>query len=180
LLKGPIMNTYRNHVLCVVFFAVLAIASCAKSFVIAVHAQSHHADVPAPLRFFPEKDARLEAAANAAPGTETGGVSASSSDMKCAVVEWNAAPPKPSLILVCPPDEVFAPLRVYFKLCWKRTEDIPDDFQHLIVPPKSLAKFYWTSAYQYRVQLKTERKKGGSPRTEWVNFTDLSAVYFKY
>ena len=48
-------------------------------------------------------------------------------DIKCSVVEWNNALPKPALTLLCPPEEIFAPLRVCIKLSWLKPEDVPNN-----------------------------------------------------
>src|SRR3989442_3963268 len=37
-------------------------------------------------------------------------------DIQCSVADWKNTAPKPVLTLLCPPQEVFAPLRVYLKL----------------------------------------------------------------
>src|SRR5580693_1190891 len=40
------------------------------------------------------------------------GNSIRASDIKCAIVEWDGSSPKPVLTVVCPPPEIFTPLRV--------------------------------------------------------------------
>jgi hypothetical protein len=39
-------------------------------------------------------------------------------DIACSVVEWKDEPPKPALSVVCPAQDVFAPIHVYRKLSW--------------------------------------------------------------
>ena len=82
--------------------------------------------------------------------------------------------------MVCPPDEVFAPLRLYLKLSWKRDEDVPRDSQMFVAQPNTQTRINWTPQGDYRVLLKTERKSGGSGRPAWVDFNDLTGVYIKY
>ncbi len=95
-------------------------------------------------------------------------------------MDWSAGPPRPTLVVACPPDEVFAPLRLYFRLTWRRDEEVPGDFQTLIALPKTQTKITWTPQGDYHVPLKAERKNGRSPHSQWVNFTDLAAVYIEY
>jgi hypothetical protein len=101
-----------------------------------------------------------------------------SPDMKCAVVEWIAPPPKPSLVVVRPPDEVFAPLRLYFKLSWKRDADVPGDLQ-IIATPKAMTKKHWNMQGDYQVLLRAERKNEHGARPAWVKFNDLVGVNIK-
>jgi len=101
-----------------------------------------------------------------------------SPDVKCAIVEWITASSKPSLVVVCPPGEVFAPLRLYFKLSWKRDADVPANFQ-IIAEPETMIKMHWNSQGDYHVLLQTERKSGHNPHPEWVKFNNLLAVYIK-
>jgi hypothetical protein len=98
-------------------------------------------------------------------------------DLKCAVEEWIDANPKPSLVLVCPPDEVFAPLRLYFKLSWKQEADVPANLR-IIAEPKSMIKMRWNSQGDYQVWLPIERKEH-KRQPEWVSFNNLVAVYVK-
>jgi hypothetical protein len=179
------MNAHRNRLTSHLFFAAFAIvlALGAKPFAGALHAQSTPGAVTAPLRAFPRNDTPPEEPAAdkgrwPAPVARVSGDR--THDLKCAVVEWNDGPHKPSLIVVCPPEEVFAPLRLYLRLSWKRDEDVPRDFQNLIAQPNTQTKINWTRQGDYRVLLKTERKSDGSGRPAWVDFNDLTGLYIKY
>jgi hypothetical protein len=174
-------NRLSSHLLSAAFTVVLSL--CAKPFAGAQQTQSAPTAGAAPLRAFSRNEPQPEEAAGSkAPWpAPVGRVSGERTpDLKCAVVEWNDGPPKPSLIVVCPPEEVFAPLRLYLKLSWKRDEDVPRDFQAVIAQPNTPTKINWTPRGDYRVLLKTERKNGGSRRPEWVDFNDLAGVYIRY
>jgi hypothetical protein len=165
------MNAHRNRLPSHLFLATFAIILCAEPFAGAPQAQSAPGAVPAPLRAFPHDDTQPEGPASNKART---------ADLKCAVVGWNDGPPRPSLIVVCPPEEVFAPLRLYFKLSWKRDEDVPRDFQTFLAQRNTQTKIYWTQQGDYHVLLKAEHKDGRSGRPEWVNFNNLDGVYIKY
>ena len=81
-------------------------------------------------------------------------------------------------MVVCPPDEVFAPLRRYFKLSWKRDADVSGDLQ-TIATPKAVTKMHWNTQGDYQVLLRIERKIERSARPAWVKFNDLVGVYIK-
>jgi hypothetical protein len=177
------MNAYPNRVLSNLLVALLALVFCAKPLATAAKAQSSPVGAPNPFHALPGNDGEPDSASN--PETRGRDAHADShvaySDMKCSVVDWSVTPPKPpALVLVCPPEEVFAPLRVYFKLSWRRTADVPDNYQSIVAQSKALAKFHWTSQSEFHVLLKKERKKDGAAEPEWVNFNNLIGVYFKY
>src|ERR1700687_5557759 len=179
------MNAHRHRLRSHLFFAAFAIVLglCANPFAGALPAQPTPGGAAAPLHAFPRNDTPpAEPASSKAPWpAPVARVSADRvPDLKCAIVEWNDGPPKPSLIVVCPPEEVFAPLRLYLKLSWKHDEDVPRDFQTFMAQPNTQTKINWTQQGDYRVLLKTERKSGGSGRTAWVDSNDLTGVYIKY
>jgi hypothetical protein len=182
LFKGLFVNAHRNAALWNLSFTLLAAGLCALPFSCVTPAQSSPAAPPAPFHALPsegtEPEDRTSAGASIRPGRASS--EAPSSDMKCSVVEWSVTPHKPpALLLQCPPEEVYTPLRVYFRLSWKRAEDVPDHFQNIVVQPKAMAKFHWTHQQTFRVLLKAERKDK-TPKPEWVSFNDLVAVYFEY
>jgi hypothetical protein len=177
------MNAHHNRLPPHLFVVAFAIFLCAKPFAGALQAQSAPSAVPAPLRAFPHNDTQPEGPTSTRarwPGPDARAVAERTPDLKCAVVEWNDGPAKPSLVVVCPPEEVFAPLRLYLKLSWKHDEDVPRDFQAFIAQPNTQTKINWTQQGGYRVLLKTERKNGRRGGPEWVNFNDLAGVYIKY
>ena len=96
-------------------------------------------------------------------------------DIQCSVVDWNKAPPKPALTLLCPPEEVFAPLRVYIKLSWLKPKDVPDNASHILAPPKTQTKLR-TSKKAASVWLKVSGNAEEQPQAKWVSFNSLVDV----
>jgi len=96
-------------------------------------------------------------------------------DIQCSVVEWNSAPPKPALTLLCPPEEVFAPLRVYIKLSWLKPEDVPDNAVSIVASPKTHTKLR-TSKKAAWVRLKVSGNPEEKPQEKWVSFNGLADV----
>ncbi len=182
------MKAHRNRVLSYFFLAALRIVLLVTVFCVglyvgpfagALQAQSAQGTADTMLHALPDGDVRAESGANSGGHwLDHRGLVNPSPDVKCAIVEWISAPPKPSLVVVCPPDEVFAPLRLYFKLSWKRDADVPGNFQ-IVAEPKTMIKMHWNAQGDYQLLLRTERKNERNPRTEWVKFNDLVAVYIK-
>jgi hypothetical protein len=98
------------------------------------------------------------------------------SDIKCSVLEWNTGLPKPILTLVCPPEEVFAPLRVYFKLSWATPEDVPSDYLAIVATPRGQMKFHWTRD-ELHVLLPIKREGREKRQVKWVVFTEVVGFY---
>jgi len=101
--------------------------------------------------------------------------SAKSHVIKCAVVAWNPAELQPALTLVCPPSQVFAPLRVYMKVSWKATEDVPEECRRIVAEPKSQTRLE-TIKNRLRVWLPIADKKGNGQSSRWVEFNFLQAL----
>ena len=173
------MNAYRNRVLSNLFFAVLAIVLCARPFAIALQAQSTRDGSPVPFHAFPDNPTQPAGSASPeaswpAPGT----VDRRSRDIKCSVVQWTSELPRPAIVVVCPPEEVFAPLRLFFKLSWRQDADVPANLQALLAQPKIETKMHWTDHGDYHVLLQAEGKNGRSDR-KWVLFNNLIGVYIR-
>jgi len=177
------MKTHRNRVWSYLLFAarrivLLVIVLSVGPFAGALQAQSAAGAASTVLHALPDGDARADSGASEGHWLDHRALRNPSPDVKCAIVEWITASPKPSLVVVCPPDEVFAPLRLYFKLSWKRDADVPANFQ-IVAEPKTMIKMHWNLQGDYQVLLRTERKNDRSPHPEWVKFNDLQALYIR-
>lgn len=98
-------------------------------------------------------------------------------DTQCSVVAWNITLPKPTLMLVCPPEAVFAPLRVYVKFSWAREEDVPDNYLNIVAPSRTPTKFRTRTnernEREVLLRLKIYEKGKGKPQAKWVSFNSL-------
>ena len=88
--------------------------------------------------------------------------------MKCAITEWQPKDPKYALELTCPPEEVFAPLRLVLWLGWD-SDEIPTDLQNLMIAPGGLAKVQMLPK-RVSVLLGIARDVRGRPGRRWVSF----------
>ena len=96
-------------------------------------------------------------------------------DAQCSVVAWNITLPKPTLMLLCPPEAVFAPLRVYVKFSWARAEDVPDNYLNIMAPSRTPTKMR-TNEREILVRLKIYEKGKGKPQAKWVSFNRLVGI----
>jgi hypothetical protein len=93
-------------------------------------------------------------------------------DIDCVVAQWSPAPTRPVLTLICPPNTVFAPLRVLIKLSWMKPDSTQFDLQGILALPGSPTKIR-TNRNAVQVWLQTTEKNGNGgrkPRARWVGF----------
>ncbi len=100
-------------------------------------------------------------------------------DVECQVLEWNKklnSAAGPSLTLLCPPEQIFAPLRVLIKLSWldQDKKEAPMDPEKLLVVPgeKTRLRTRKESAF---VQLDL-LEANGKAQKHWVPFTAVADV----
>ncbi len=93
-------------------------------------------------------------------------------DVSCSVVRWKDDPATPTLAVICPPQNVFAPLHVYLKLSWLRPEDVPVSARRIAAREKSLIKIRTNRAIAW-VWVGVREKEGAIPRSTWVAFNGV-------
>jgi len=125
-----------------------------------------------------QKEKEMVAAANvgthlaAAPGESWPAKVSSEPEIKCTVVEWDPNVPMPKLTLLCPPGEVFAPLRVYIKFSWETPEQVPEEYRKIIAAPGTQTKMRSMRA-RALVWLKVQQEKEREPKARWMSFNYL-------
>jgi hypothetical protein len=93
-------------------------------------------------------------------------------DIDCIVADWSPTPTRPILTLICPPNTVFAPLRVLIKLSWMKREDTYITSQEILAFPGNPTKIR-TNKTAVQVWLQTtEKSESGErkPHARWVGF----------
>jgi hypothetical protein len=90
-------------------------------------------------------------------------------DVSCSVVEWKDDTPKPTLAVVCPPQDTFAPLHFYLKLSWLKSEDVPSSVRSITVPVKTTVKIRTTGPTAW-VWLAVKEKQSAAVHRRWVGF----------
>jgi hypothetical protein len=89
-------------------------------------------------------------------------------DISCSVVEWKADLPRPTLTILCPPEDVFAPLHVYLKLSWLKPEDVPPSARNVMAAAKTPTRLRTNKSATW-VWLRDRGKPGGA----WVVFNGV-------
>ena len=88
-------------------------------------------------------------------------------DVNCSIVEWKGDTSKPTLAVVCPHQDTFAPLHLYLKLSWLKSEDVPLDVRSITVPAKTIVKTRVTGSTAW-VWLAVKEKPSAAARRTWV------------
>ena len=93
-------------------------------------------------------------------------------DVSCSVVQWKGDPVTPTLAVICPPQNVFAPLHVYLKLSWLKPEDVPLSARGIAAPEKTLIKIRTNKSIAW-VWLEVRERQGTIPHSTWVAFNGV-------
>ena len=95
-----------------------------------------------------------------------------SSEIKCSIIEWDGSAPKPVLTVVCPPPEVFTPLRVFLKFSWMEARDVPKDAAKVVAEPRAATKILLDKA-NIKVFLKISKGADDAGKEKWMAFNAL-------
>ena len=96
-------------------------------------------------------------------------------DVSCSVLQWNGDPPKPTLTIVCPPEGTFAPLHVFLRLSWLKSEDVPLSVRSIAVPAKTLTRIHTNRSATW-VWLEVLERDDTPARRTWVAFNGVVDV----
>ena len=94
-------------------------------------------------------------------------------DISCSVVEWKVGVPTPTLTVLCPPEDVFAPLHVYLKLSWLKPEDIPASARNVMAAAKTTTRLRTNKSATW-VWLEVREKERDAPRRMWLAFNGVA------
>ena len=96
------------------------------------------------------------------------------SDIKCSVVEWETGSPKPALTVVCPPPEIFSPLRVFLKFSWVDAKDVPKEAAKVVAEPKTATKIQ-LGKESVRAFLRISKEADNPSKEKWFAFNSLQS-----
>jgi hypothetical protein len=128
--------------------------------------------------FVPPLQAKVQNEGNSLPATTGEALTITPVDMPdvdCVVQRWKGDGPKPVLTLLCPPGQVFAPLRVLIKLSWMKPEDAPVNPIDILALPGAATKIR-TCKTAALVWLQVRKREGGQPQSVWVSFNGVVDV----
>jgi hypothetical protein len=95
-------------------------------------------------------------------------------EINCAVVKWEPDLPDPALTLVCPPEHVFTPVRVFLKVAGPKSQEIPKDLQRIVAAPHSPARIRPTPEALY-VRLRVNDTGEETGKEAWIAFSSVLA-----
>ena len=102
----------------------------------------------------------------------------SDSSISCSVVRYDRNEARPVLHLLCPEEQVFAPLRVHLSLSWNDIQEIPSNLKHMLVDIGGLAQFK-SKMGDTEVKLRLREKSGAQSLTRWIKFTMVTVGLVK-
>jgi hypothetical protein len=94
------------------------------------------------------------------------------SEIRCSIIEWENNAPKPLLTVVCPPPQVFAPLRVFLKFSWLDTKDVPKEAAKVVAEPRTETKIMLGKG-DIKVFLKISKGGDDTGKEKWMAFNAL-------
>lgn len=96
-------------------------------------------------------------------------------DINCSILDWKGDLPKPTLAVLCPPQDTFAPVYLYLKLSWLKSEDVSSSVRGITAPVKTVVKMRTTKSAAW-VWLGVKEKVDASPRRTWVAFNAVADI----
>jgi len=102
----------------------------------------------------------------------------SDTSISCSVVRYDKKDAKPVLHLLCPEEQVFAPLRVHLKLSWNDIKEIPSNLEHMLVDIGGLAQFK-SKMGNTEVKLRLREQADSHSFTKWIKFTMVTVGLVK-
>lgn len=97
----------------------------------------------------------------------------SDDSVSCAVVKYDSTPVLPTLHLLCPGPEIFAPLRVHLALTWKNVSEIPLVMKSMLVDLSRSVKFK-SKPGDSRAELTLHNAQSTQSTKQWISFTDVN------
>lgn len=98
---------------------------------------------------------------------------ASDASVSCAVVKYESTDTRPTLHLLCPGPDIFAPLRVHLALTWKHVSEIPSVMKNMLVVMSKSVKFK-SKRGKSRAELTLRDPQDTHSTREWITFTDVN------
>jgi hypothetical protein len=93
--------------------------------------------------------------------------------VSCAVVKYDSTAARPTLHLLCPGPDIFAPLRVHLALTWKYASQIPATMKNMLVDMSRSVRFK-SKPGSSKAELTLRKPQDTHSTKEWVTFTDVN------
>jgi hypothetical protein len=96
-------------------------------------------------------------------------------DINCSILEWKDDSPKPTLSVLCPPQDTFAPVYLFLKLSWLKPEDVPSSARSITAAAKMVTKIRTTKSAAW-VWLGVKEKVDAASHGTWVAFNAVADI----
>jgi hypothetical protein len=96
-------------------------------------------------------------------------------DINCSILEWKNDSPKPTLSVLCPPQDTFAPVYLFLKLSWLKSEDVPSSVRGITARAHTVTKIRTTKSAAW-VWLAVKEKSDAAPRGTWIAFGAVANI----
>lgn len=93
--------------------------------------------------------------------------------ISCAVVKYDPTLALPTLHLLCPGPDIFAPLRVHLALTWRDVSEVPSAMKSMLVDTSRSVKFK-SKPGDSRAELTFHNFQRTQSRTQWISFTAVN------
>jgi hypothetical protein len=97
----------------------------------------------------------------------------SDASVSCAVVKYDSTVTRPTLHLLCPGPNIFAPLRVHLALTWKDVSEVPIVMKNMLVDMSRSVRFK-SKPGNSKAELTLRNPQDTHSTKEWVTFTDVN------
>jgi hypothetical protein len=91
----------------------------------------------------------------------------------CAVMKYDSTVSRPTLHLLCPGPDVFAPLRVHLALTWRNGNEIPLVMRSMQVERSSSVRFK-SKPGASRAELTLQDPLAARSTKQWITFTEVN------
>ena len=98
----------------------------------------------------------------------------SDATVNCSVVKYESALARPMLHLICPEQQVFAPLRVHLMLTWRQLTEIPPAMRSMLVDTSRVVRFKSPEPGISSVELTFQDPKDSRSVKQWITFNDVN------
>jgi len=96
-------------------------------------------------------------------------------DINCSILDWKDDSLKPTLAVLCPPQDTFAPVYLFLKLSWLKSEDVPSSVRSITAQAKTVTRIRTTRSAVW-VWLGVKEKPDVAPHATWVAFTAVADI----
>lgn len=93
--------------------------------------------------------------------------------VSCGVVKYEVTDLKPTVHLLCPGPQIYAPIRVHLALTWQSLEEVPPVLRTMYVELTNPVKFKSIPGKDASAELTLDNGQKTHAQKEWIHFTKV-------